>query len=729
MPILSFRSPRAARGVSIAASVTTVFWPLAAAAQSSSQPSIGLDTIVVDGNRGRPQADDVQGFVARFSNFGTKTDTPVMETPRSISVVTSNEIEARAAQTVTEALQYSAGFNGYYLGTGTLREYPYIRGFLGYQYLDGLKLHDSNWSVEPYGLERAELLRGPASILFGQAQPGGIVNLVSKRPTSVPFREVILQAGSHGRLQAAFDIGGPVGTSKEWSYRLTGLGRSGDGLIDFTSNDRVFIAPAITWRPTDATSLTLLGGYQHDPKVTLFQPLPRIGTIVPSAFGYVSRKTFLGEPYFNDTSRTAYRIGYEFEHRFDEAWTVRQKARYGYYDIGAAGVQGAGSLVNARMIRRSTLFADYAINMGQVDTQVETKFETGPASHRVLMGVDFAWIPNYQGSGAATTTPSLDLYRPVYGTPLGSTPRITTKRWQNQTQLGAYIQDQIKIGNLSVLLGGRFDNASLSNHPRTLNATTGTFGGAVTRFNDQAFTKQLGAIYNFDNGLAPYVSYSESFYPQINVDFFGNPMRPTRGKQYEAGLKYQPPGWNTLFTASLFDLTQQNVITGDPLHPGYSVQTGEVKSKGVEFEIKASPLPNLNLTAAYSALDNETTRTNTPANLGKALPGSPGRMASLWADYRFVGGPIRGVTLGGGVKWVGSSYGDAANTFKVPNFTVVDAAIRYDLGVIDARMTDWELAANVSNLFDKRYVASCLSDAACYYGDGRTVLASLKMRW
>jgi iron complex outermembrane receptor protein len=696
--------------------------------QSPPPRAIGLETIVVDGEPRRSGTEDVQGFVARSSGFGTKTDTPLIETPRSISVVTANEIEARGAQTVTEALQYSAGFNGYYLGTGTLREYPYIRGFLGYQYLDGLKLHDSNWSVEPYGLERAELLRGPASILFGQAQPGGIINLVSKRPTSTPFREVILQTGSYGRIQAAFDIGGPVGTSKEWSYRLTGLGRSADGQINVTNNDRVYIAPAITWRPTDATSLTLLGSYQHDPKVTLFQPLPRIGTIVPSAFGYVSRKTFLGEPNFHDTSRTAYRIGYEFEHRFDDAWTFRQKARYGYYDISAADVQGAGSLVNARTIRRSTLLADYAINMGQVDTQLETKFNTGAASHRVLFGVDFAWIPNYQGSGGATT-PNLDLYNPVYGTPLGSVPRITTKRWQNQTQLGAYLQDQVKIGNLSLLFGGRFDNASLSNHPRSLNTATGTFGGPVTSFNDQAFTKQFGAIYNFDNGIAPYVSYSESFYPTINVDFFGNSMRPTRGKQYEAGVKYQPPSWNTLLTASVFDLTQKNVVTGDPLHPGYAIQTGEVKSRGVEFEIKASPLANLNLTAAYSFLDNETTKTNTVANRGKALPGNPGRMASLWADYRFEGGQIRGLTIGGGLKWVGNSFGDAANTFKVPNFTIVDAAIRYDLGVLHAGMKDWELSATATNIFDKRYVSTCLSDASCYYGDGRTVLASLKMRW
>ena len=666
------------------------------------------------------------GFVATQIDAATKSSASVLETPRSVSIVTKAEIEERDAESVYEAVQYSSGVNAYpFSGNFITREQAHIRGFLAYQFLDGLKQHDSNWGIEPYGLERIDILKGPASMLYGQGSPGGLIDLTSKRPTEDPFAEVVLKVGTHEKLQAGFDFGGPVGHGGVLSYRLTGMGRMSDGEVDFTENNRVYLAPAFTFRPSADTSFTLLGSYQYDPDMTVQQPLPFEGTVVPGANGqYISRNLFLGEPGYHDTSKRSYKIGYELHHRFNDVLSFEQNAAYRRIDISLEEIQGLGAVSGTSTLRQMFL-AEYVIDTYQADTRLRAEFVTGPIAHNVIFGFDYSNIPNYQGAGVAvgSTYFPLNLYNPVYGQALTDNPLIQ-RRYQEFEQSGLYVLDTMTLENLTVVAGLRHDWANSAQQTQRLNTSTGKFTNpAYVPKGDEATTVQLGASYQLPGGVAPYISYSESFFPATGTDFFGNAFDPTTGEQYEAGLKYQPFGTNALFTAVLFDLTQQNVFTADPAHPGYRVQTDEVSAKGAEFEVRASLASGWNVAAAYTYLDSEVTSTGLwPVYL-------PKHQAAAWASYTFTEGELDGFTLGGGMRYFGDTFGDRDNTFKVPAFTLYDATVRYDLGVISPAYENWEVSLNVKNLTDERYVTNCEAYTSCYYGAGRTVDAALRMRF
>ncbi|HRO49564.1 MAG TPA: TonB-dependent siderophore receptor [Hyphomicrobium sp.] len=674
------------------------------------------------------------GFVASLSGVATKAPGTILDTPRSISTATKAEIEERNAMTVSEALQYASGVNAYYYSHNFVtRDQHMLRGFLAYQFVDGLKQHDSNWGIEPYGLERIDVLKGPAANMYGQGSPGGVVALTSKRPTDEAFTEVVLQAGTHNKLQTGVDFGGPVGNSGVVTYRLTAMRRIADGEVDFTETDRVYIAPAVTIRPSSATSLTLLSSYQHDPSITAQQLLPRFGSILPGPNGqYIPRDNFLGEPGYHDSHIRSFKIGYELRHRFNETWSFEQDAGYRKVDVALREVIPTGAVSGTRAVRQIQNI-EYEIENYQVDTRLRGRFSTGPLEHRLVAGIDYAAIPNYQGRGVSNTAANpflIDFYNPVHGQAL-SIPAINDKRDQDVKQTGIYIQDEISIAGLTVSAGLRHDWAS-GDETRRVAGADGVFGAAtVTPVEDQELTYNLGAIYHFANGFAPYVSYSTSFFPTVGSTAGGAPFLPTTGEQKELGFKYQPRGFNALFTAAVFDLVQQNVLTADPNNPGQRIQIGEVAVQGAEFEVRASLTDGWNVAAAYTYLDSEVTKVSRleAARLGKAFVSVPEHSASLWTSYTFSEGAFRGLTLGGGVRYFGKTAGDAANTFFAPSFTLYDAMARYDLGVFSPELEDWELAINAKNLADERYVTNCVAATACVYGMGRTVDAALRMRF
>jgi iron complex outermembrane receptor protein len=661
----------------------------------------------------------ISGFVARHSLTASKTDTPLIELPRAVSVVSTDEMANRAVSDVGQIFQYSAGVNSDAYGGGPLsRVYSNVRGFFGYQYLDGLKMTDFNYGVEPYGLERAELLKGPPSGLFGQANPGGLLNFVSKRPVDKPLAEIQAQVGSYDRWQGAVDLGGPVAGSDKVLFRFTALARDSEREVRFAHDNRYFIAPAMTWRIGARTDLTLLASFQHDPRLTMFQFLPAAGTLTPTSFGTISRRLLTSEPSYDESSKKIAQAAYLFEHRFSDALTFRSNFRYTYFTIHQQALQGGGAvLANGRSVARTAVLADFDINIAQIDNALNARFRTGALEHNLLAGVDYAYIPNYQGQGTAAG-PVLDLYAPVYNVSV-TMPVIASKRQIHQRQTGAYVQDQVKLGGLSVLLGLRRDHATATT--RNKSALTGVVASRVFQ-DDNAWSGQVGAIYALDNGLAPYVSYSTSFYPTAGADFFGKPFDPATGKQWEGGIKYQPRGLNLLVTAAVYDLRQRNVRTADTAHPGFAIQTAEIRTRGVEVEAKTS-IAKLNLTAAYTHNTNRNTRSTT-TNLGKDVPGRPRDQASLWADYDL--GPV---TLGGGVRYVAKSYGDALNTLVVPAYTVADALVRLNLEGLQPSLKGWDLSANASNLFDKAYVSNCDAATQCFYAPGRLVKATLRKRW
>ena len=716
---------RTAAKASVALAAIIVGWSGSSHAQS--EPAIGLDTIEVQGERANGPVD---GYVARRSATATKTDTPLIETPQSVSVVPRAQMDDQGVQSVSQALRYSASVLGETRLSSGRYDSVFILGFGGsggsagfINNLDGLRLQRGvNFLVpiaEPWGLERVEVLRGPSSITFGQVKPGGLINMVSKRPQEQAHGEVQLVLGSYDRRQLAFDIGGPVTPDKTILYRLVGLGRAADTQVDFTKEERLYIAPSLTFQPNAATSLTLLTSFQRDPETGFYGFIPSVGTALPNRNGRIRSNLFPGEPNYEGYSRNALNLGYAFEHRFNDVFTFRQNLRYSDLESRNRTVAVASLAANQRTLNRRVTASNETAQTFGVDNQLQADFRTGPLTHKLLFGVDGYWADGTAFTGAGGTVQPLDAFFPVYGRRPFAVP-ATPGTTQLSEQYGVYLQDQIKLDRLSLLVGGRFDRAMARTRAMT--------NGALTKQDDTANTGRVALMYNFDNGFAPYASYSTSFEPVAGTSFGGSPFKPTEGEQFEVGLKYEPPGYNAFFQAALYDLTQTNVPTADLNNVGFQIQTGEIRARGFEFEARATVLENLDLVAAYAYTDAEVTKSN-GADLGKRPPVVPRHMASLWAHYTFKTGLFSGLGLGAGVRYVGKGAGDPGNTFFTDDYVLVDAAISYDLGAANAAMKGWKVQVNAQNLFDKEYVAGCYGAVQCSFGLRRTVLATLSYRW
>jgi iron complex outermembrane receptor protein len=671
-----------------------------------------------------------QGYVPITASSASKSSTPLVETPQSVSVITQQQLVDQQPQNVREALRYTPGVFAEYRGAGGTRYDTILyRGFGGginydYAYLDQMRLLGANYGVpqiDPYFLDRIEVLRGPASVLYGQNTPGGLINLVSKLPTEQPFREVQLQAGSFGRVQGAFDLGGPIDKDASWLYRITGIGRMADSQVNLQKEQRIAVAPALTWRPDLDTTLTILAKYQHDPYGGYYGFLPAVGTVKPLPNGArIPRNFFDGSPQYDQFDRTEVAVGYKFDHRVNDMFSVSSSFRYMHLDLDYKSVYTTGintTNPNNPFLTRNAIFNSANSDAFTTDNHGELVFATGPLLHKVLFGVDYQQL-NYaeiQGSRAA---PSLYIFSPNYAQAI-TAPTATIDATQTTRQTGIYVQDQVRLGRLTVVGAARQDWAD-NNRSDRLSPSS-----AVDQ-RDQKATWRAGAIYNFDNGIAPYVSYSTSFQPSSGADYAGNLFKPTTGQQAEVGVKYQP-GANLLLTAAYYDLTQQNVLTTDLAHPLYSTQTGEVRSRGVELEARATLAPGWSMIAAYSYVDNINTVSTTAQ--GKHPTYVPDQTAALWQNYTIQNGQWAGLGFSGGIRYVGRSYVDAANTMTVNPVTLFDAGIHYDLGRAYASLTGWRAAVNVSNLFDKTYVAACATATKCFYGLGRTVLGTLAYRW
>lgn len=669
----------------------------------------------------------VLGYVAKRSLSATKTDTPIMETPMSISVVSREQIEAQGAQQLTQTLRYTPGLSADIRGDTSRFDMMSFRGIGAvsdtFQYLDGLRLpRGASYlvpQIDTYSLERVEVLKGPASVMYGQAPLGGIVSMVSKRPTEEAFHEVSLSAGSHNRRQVGVDSGGALNEDGTLSYRLTALARKSDTSVKLTQEERIHVAPSITWKPNSDTSLTVLGLYQQDPKGGFYGVLPSSGSILPNPYGAISRDFFDGSPGFNDFDRTQASIGYELRHRLDETWTLKQNMRYWHMDLEQSQVGSSGLRADNRTLSRYALWSTERLNAVNLDTHLLGRVQSGQFAHQLLFGLDLQrdrWTQT-MGYGAA---PTLDILAPDYSQAI-TRPAAYTSPDRAQNLVGLYAQDQVKWGNWNVTLGGRFDRARIQNDNSLAKTHT-----------DQTLTKftwRTGVIHNFDNGIAPYASYATSFDPSVTANPYGAPFKPTTGEQYEVGVKYQPPGRNALFTLAAFDLTQQNVLTSDLTSslPNARVQTGEVNSRGLEFEARFSPAKGFNLIGGVSLTDPQVTRSN-GVDSGKRPITVAKTAASLWGDYRVSKGPLTGLTAGAGVRHVGAAYADPANTQRIPAYTAWDAMLRYELQQLDPALRGLSLALNVTNLTDKVYF-TCNGVNFCNYGQGRTFLATLRYGW
>ncbi|SAL47484.1 TonB-dependent siderophore receptor [Caballeronia sordidicola] len=672
----------------------------------------------------------VSGYVATQSTAGTKTDTALIKTPQNISVVTRDQMDIQNVQSVAQALRYTSGINPEQRGTNTdSLEYLYARGFLVDEFWNGLRTPGpaggfgyNVTSFDPYMFERIELLHGPASVLYGQGSPGGTVNLVSKMPTAEPLHEVGIQTGSYGRLQGFFDFSGPVDKDGKVLYRLTADGFNTGTQTDYVNQQRFAIAPSITWKPTKDTTFTLYANYQADPEAGIYNFVPVVGTI-QTGVAQLPRSFYPGEPSFDSFRKTQESIGYQLDHRLNDVWSFKQSYRFLHNSETVQYVaDDLGYINNGTALARETYMNSGRVNSHTVDNQATARFNTGPVAHQATVGIDYQNIQfdHVFLGDFGDTTPPLNITNPQYGQTIPyPTIMFATSNKQSIKQLGAYAQDQLDIGRWSLLLGLREDWTNED-------AQSYKTGALTSQFN-RAFTWRAGGVYQFESGIAPYASYSKSFQPQVGSSFSGQSFNPTTGEQYEVGVKFQPKGYNSFVTVSAFHLTQQNVLTTDPVNVNFQVQTGEVRSQGFEVEAHASLTNNLQLIASYTYTNLLNTKSNS-SNLDKVPVGIPRNTASLWADYLMAAGPLAGLQLGAGVRYIGGSYGDTANSLLTSSATLIDLAVRYDLGRSVFNLHGWTASLNASNLLDRHYMASC-SAGSCNWGQGRLVLAGLKYQW
>jgi len=705
---------------------------------SSSASAVGatiLEPIVVQGENARGP---VEGFVATQSATATKTGTSLKDTPQAVNVVTKDQIAAQGSTTLTQALRYTPGVISQY-GDDSRYDWFTIRGFRPSRYLDGLRLPFGSRGyaqprVEPFSLERAEVLKGPASVLYGQGDPGGLINMVSKRPSATALNEVEMQFGTDKRIQTAFDLGGGAGDDDSFLYRIVGVGRLTDTQYDYVREKKGYIAPSFTFKPDEGTSLTVYGSYQHidSPGGGGAPALPANGTLYTGLYPELPRSAFPGEPGYDHYKSDQASVGYEFEHEVDDTWTIRQNLRYSYIGTDTQRVQPyCPAACNPTAFYRYAWAFPESARAVTVDNQAIGNFQTGDVAHTALFGLDYSYESSrYEESALSPIFTPFNGLDPVYGATAITRPPIATRIDQDRSQIGLYAQDQMEWNNFVFSLGGRYDWANTDTRTRTSAADN------QVDQRDGKFTWRAGLVYNFDNGLSPYAGYSTSFNPASGTDRLGNAFEPTTGEQFEVGVKYQPNGSNSFVTLSAYHLTQDNVLSPDttPGFTNYSVQTGQVRMRGVELEGKAEITDAFSVLASYAYTDSEITRANPNAagisNEGNRFAFVPRQQASLWLDYTLQTSTIwDGLSFGGGARYTGQTFGDNANKFDIPSYTVFDAAVRYDFGKADPKLEGLKASLNVSNIFDRKYVSTCIAATGCYWGEGRTVYATLKYSW
>ncbi|WP_095137453.1 TonB-dependent siderophore receptor [Pseudomonas sp. Irchel s3a10] len=676
----------------------------------------------------------VEGYTATRTAAGSKTDTALVEAPRSISVATRQQMDDRSVHSLDDAVRYMPGITASSYGSDTRIDWLRVRGFEPTQFLDGLPLPKgvyANPKPETWNLDRLALLRGPASSVYGQTPPGGLLDMVSRRPSSDASSEIQLQYGSDNHRQINFASTGKIDDAGQFLYGISGVVRDSDTQIDHIENKRYNIAPSLTWNIDDDTKFTLLTQFTRDDTGVTSQFYPIQGTKIDMPFGKISHHKNLGDPDYDFYDRTYYALGYAFEHRLNDVWQFKQNLRYTKSDlsfqtvtVNSYNTEYAGYTVDDQgNVGRGTTNVDEDISQFAVDNNFQADFATGDIRHTLLLGLDHQ-RSNTNYTSIFGTAPDINVNNPIYGQPI-TRPRRSSAFYdydQKTYQTGLYVQDQMALDQWRLTLGGREDWVHTST--QFINK-----GDATNTQRDKAFSGNAALSYVFDSGFVPYLSYAESFQPTSGADATSTgSLKPTEGKQWELGIKYQPPGSKTLLSAAVYDLTQKNVAVNSIVNNvTITSQTGEVKVKGLELEAVSDVTDNLKVIAAYTLAKSEVQK---GVDKGNRLQLMPNQQASLWTDYTWHSGVLDGFGIGGGVRYTGNTYGDKANTWlgKADAYTVFDASVHYDLGRLDNSLKGASLAVNATNLFDKDYISTC-DGYYCYYGDQRSVVASATYKW
>jgi iron complex outermembrane receptor protein len=638
----------------------------------------------------------------------SKSDTPLIRTPQAISVVTADQIRDRGITDLNDALRSVAGVSrsstyGYY-DAYTIRGYDTAYDSL---YLDGLITSSvAGTNYELAGLERVEVLKGPASSLYGSAPIGGIVNLVSKRPREDAFLDVGIATGSYDLIEGRIDANAPLDSAGRFLFRINALYSDQDNFVKYAGKNRVFVAPALTAVLGDNTHLTILGRWQRDHD-NPWAPLPAEGTVLPNANGpipYAFAANFPGKQKAHN-NQDYKSIGYIFDHDFSEAVRFTQTLRYthaktywnnwifpdAYADSSYIDGVQQGHILGINLYG-PFYQTDKAFG---ADSRISAKLQTGPLSHQILIGYDYRQLRSKareDGGNYDITVNTLDYLNPDYSVPLIHDPIWAYSSSSRSHQHGVYFQDQIGIGDkLFVTAGGRWD--WVVNDGKK----------------DTDFSPRVGVNYLFTPQLAAYASWSRSFSPQFGwiETFDGSALPNGHGRNIEAGVKLGSPGSGLSATAAVFDLVRTNVPTADPVHTGFYVVTGKQRSRGFEIEGAWAPVPGASLSLAYTYIDAKITEDN-EVPVGTRLGNVPHHNLYMRGEYELQQGVLKGVGASLALLWNSDKVGDTSAfydadgdgtndaAFRLPGYVIIDAGLSW-------RRDDWRIALNVDNLFDKHY--------------------------
>lgn len=711
--------------MSFALLCSSAFLPLSAAYAEGADDAAeeaGRDAIVVTAH------------ALREGEIG-KADIPLLQTPQAISVVTAETIRNQGLTSLGDALRGVAGVSrsstyGYY-DAYTIRGYDTAYDSL---YLDGLITSSAAGArFELFGLERVEVLKGPASMLYGAAPVGGVVNLVSKRPQDHAFVDVGLATGSYDLMEATLDANAPLNASGTLLGRLTVLVEDADDFVRFSGENRLFVAPSLTWKPGPDTSLTVLGRWQRDHDHP-WSPVSAWGSVLPNANGQFPidfSVNFTGDQRARHNQNRK-SIGYVFDHSFTDWLSFSQTLRYTHATTFWDNWMFSDLYVDSNIVdgvEQSHIlglflygpFRHTAKDFG-VDSRATIKFDTGSLSHQILAGIDYRQSRTRSEEGGGNydyTKNTLDILDPDYTKPLIHDPSLAYATKSRSRQTGLYLQDHIGIGDRFFLtLGGRFDWVNSDGKK------------------DDAFSPRVGANFIFAPGVSVYASWSRSFTPQFGwqQSYDGKALPNGKGRNLEAGLKVSSPDGRLSGAAAVFDLVRTNVATSDPEHFGFYLVTGEQRSRGFELEGVWKPIDPLTLSLAYTYLDAKVTRDNVIPE-GTKLWNIPKHNLFLRGEYEVQEGPLAGLGASLSLLWNSRKNttlynslididgdGDLDSDIPLPSYVIADGGLSYRRG-------DWTLRLFVENIFDKRYYSDANDYTRVTPGEPRNWRLALSRRF
>lgn len=657
------------------------------------------------------------GYRVRNSSTGTKTDTALRDIPQSIQVVPRQVLEDQNVTRLEEAIRNVPGVNTTFPPNFSNGSFFAIRGFTtrddsGNILRNGLPDFLATRQLDFSQIEQVEVLKGPSSVLFGRANPGGTINLITKQPLRDPFYEATASVGNYSYYRGTVDLSGPLEDSKQVLYRVNAAYQNIGSFTDFKNSERLFVAPVISWAISDRTKLTLEGEYSSsENEVDL--GLPAAGTVLPNPNGRIPLTRSITEPSAKPFDVDLYRIGYTLEHKFSDSLSLRNAFRVSSFYGTEDHVFGTGFEPDNRTLNRS--FTTRTIDQSSYNFAVDlvNKFSTGSIGHQVVFGVDLSRFETSRFRGVGRSIASIDVFNPVYGQPLGAAS-VSYDNGNSTDALGIYIQDQVTlVENLKLLLGVRFD---------TFNQTSKDFlENTETNVSGDAFSPRVGIVYQPVKPVSLYANYSSSFTPVTEIALDGSTFDPERGRQYEIGVKVD---FSDRLSATLafFDLTRSNVLVNDPNDPSFSIQTGEQSSQGIELSIGGEILPGWNIFAGYAYTNAKVSEDTDPNLVDNRLENAPENSFNFFTTYEIQQGDLKGLGIGLGFFFVGDRQGDLANTFTLPSYLRTDASIFYKKERLRAQV-------NFRNVFNVDYYESAFGDFFVFPGEPFTVQGTISWQF